>query len=262
MNYLKFGITFLISSGLFLMGCSRDLKAAQIKTDRNETIELAKEKDLNHKKILQAKNEESWNSKKSKQLENKRQKVLVERKSIMKSKIDHSKKTSTYEKSAESQTRKAFELSQDKENTSTSKYNSSTSSIIHSSQNRSYQNNHQQITNTTPKMAPQVTSGFNFLNHHYPIASFSGNGSVPANNYIYRWNAIPNYFLVEKLGSAGNYINELTVGSTVVIDGHTYHIVQIIHGFKNTTDAASKIAGILNGSKPRNLKYEGSINHE
>lgn len=81
------------------------------------------------------------------------------------------------------------------------------------------------------------TSGFNFNGHHYPLAWFSGSGYVPADGNIYRWQELPNHFLIERAGSAGATIRELGVGSKVVIDGQTYTVFKVLSHVQNDENA-------------------------
>lgn len=92
------------------------------------------------------------------------------------------------------------------------------------------------LAQTTP--APQVdTSGFNFNDHHYPIAWFSGSGYVPADGNIYRWSEMPNHYLIERAGMAGGTIRELGVGSKITIDGQTYTVFKVLSGVANDENA-------------------------
>lgn len=81
------------------------------------------------------------------------------------------------------------------------------------------------------------TSGFNFNGHHYPLAWFSGSGYVPADGNIYRWQELPNHYLIERAGSAGTTIRELGVGSKVVIDGQTYTVFKVLSHVQNDENA-------------------------
>lgn len=81
------------------------------------------------------------------------------------------------------------------------------------------------------------TSGFNFNGHHYPLAWFSGSGYVPADGNIYRWQELPNHYLIERAGSAGATIRELGVGSKVVIDGQTYTVFKVLSHVQNDENA-------------------------
>ena len=96
----------------------------------------------------------------------------------------------------------------------------------------------QQSTLAQTTSAPQVdTSGFNFNGHHYPIAWFSGTGYVPADGNIYRWNEMPNHYLIERAGMAGGTIRELGVGSKITIDGQTYTVFKVLSGVANDENA-------------------------
>ena len=75
----------------------------------------------------------------------------------------------------------------------------------------------------------QRTNGFNFLTYHYDIQWFSGDGRVPANNYIYRWDELPNHYLIEKDGAAGESIWNIQIGTTIIIDGKNYTCYKILH---------------------------------
>lgn len=90
----------------------------------------------------------------------------------------------------------------------------------------------------TAKQETQTdTSGFNFNGHHYPLAWFSGSGYVPADGNIYRWQELPNHFLIERAGSAGATIRELGVSSKVVIDGQTYTVFKVLSHVQNDENA-------------------------
>lgn len=96
----------------------------------------------------------------------------------------------------------------------------------------------QQSTLAQTTSAPQVdTSGFNFNDHHYPIAWFSGSGYVPADGNIYRWSEMPNHYLIERAGMAGGTIRELGVGSKITIDGQTYTVFKVLSGVANDENA-------------------------
>lgn len=84
-----------------------------------------------------------------------------------------------------------------------------------------------------PAAQPQTTSGFNFSGHHFGIAAFSGVGHVPADNNVYAWTALPNYYLVERTGVAGAYIWGLGYGSAVTVNGRVWHVQKIVHGVPN-----------------------------
>lgn len=87
----------------------------------------------------------------------------------------------------------------------------------------------QNNTENTPKANNQRTDGLNFLIYHYDIQWFSGDGRVPANNYIYRWDELPNHYLIEKDGAAGESIWNIQIGTTIIIDGKNYTCYKILH---------------------------------
>lgn len=80
---------------------------------------------------------------------------------------------------------------------------------------------------------PAQTSGFCLNGHSYPIRSFSGTGSVPADGNIYAWTSLPNYYLFEMMGAAHSQLGSLHVGSEVVINGRVLHVSEIMYGVKN-----------------------------
>ena len=69
--------------------------------------------------------------------------------------------------------------------------------------------------------------------HSYPIRSFSGTGSVPADGNVYAWTSLPNYYLFEMMGAAHSQLGSLHVGSEVVINGRVLHVSEIMYGVKN-----------------------------
>lgn len=77
------------------------------------------------------------------------------------------------------------------------------------------------------------TSGFCLNGHSYPIRSFSGTGSVPADGNVYAWTSLPNYYLFEMMGAAHSQLGSLHVGSEVVINGRVFHVSEIMYGVKN-----------------------------
>lgn len=93
-----------------------------------------------------------------------------------------------------------------------------------SSQTQSQQSSSQQ---------PAQTSGFCLNGHSYPIRSFSGTGSVPADGNVYAWTSLPNYYLFEMMGAAHSQLGSLHVGSEVVINGRVLHVSEIMYGVKN-----------------------------
>lgn len=80
---------------------------------------------------------------------------------------------------------------------------------------------------------PAQTSGFCLNGHSYPIRSFSGTGSVPADGNVYAWTSLPNYYLFEMMGAAHSQLGSLHVGSEVVINGRVLHVSEIMYGIKN-----------------------------
>lgn len=84
-----------------------------------------------------------------------------------------------------------------------------------------------------PSQQPAQTSGFCLNGHSYPIRSFSGTGSVPADGNVYAWTSLPNYYLFEMMGAAHSQLGSLHVGSEVVINGRVLHVSEIMYGVKN-----------------------------
>lgn len=84
---------------------------------------------------------------------------------------------------------------------------------------------------------PAQTSGFCLNGHSYPIRSFSGTGSVPADGNVYAWTSLPNYYLFEMMGAAHSQLGSLHVGSEVVINGRVLHVSEIMYGVKMTERA-------------------------
>lgn len=99
-----------------------------------------------------------------------------------------------------------------------------TSSQTTQAQSQSQQSSSQQ---------PAQTSGFCLNGHSYPIRSFSGTGSVPADGNVYAWTSLPNYYLFEMMGAAHSQLGSLHVGSEVVINGRVLHVSEIMYGVKN-----------------------------
>lgn len=90
----------------------------------------------------------------------------------------------------------------------------------------------QEHQTTEPKPVPiQRTDGFNIENQHFDIQWFSGDGQVPADNYVYHWNddEIFNHYLVERKGAAGRLIWSIHVGSKIVVDNRTYTCYKILN---------------------------------
>ena len=73
------------------------------------------------------------------------------------------------------------------------------------------------------------TDGFNFNGYHYDIHWFSGDGYVPADQYIYQWTELPNHYLIEKYGQAGNSVGTIQIGTQIIINGQTYTCYKILN---------------------------------
>lgn len=91
----------------------------------------------------------------------------------------------------------------------------------------------QTATQQSSSQQPAQTSGFCLNGHSYPIRSFSGTGSVPADGNVYAWTSLPNYYLFEMMGAAHSQLGSLHVGSEVVINGRVLHVSEIMYGVKN-----------------------------
>lgn len=91
----------------------------------------------------------------------------------------------------------------------------------------------QSQTQQSSPQQPAQTSGFCLNGHSYPIRSFSGTGSVPADGNVYAWTSLPNYYLFEMMGAAHSQLGSLHVGSEVVINGRVLHVSEIMYGVKN-----------------------------
>lgn len=90
-----------------------------------------------------------------------------------------------------------------------------------------------QSQQSSSSQQPAQTSGFCLNGHSYPIRSFSGTGSVPADGNVYAWTSLPNYYLFEMMGAAHSQLGSLHVGSEVVINGRVLHVSEIMYGVKN-----------------------------
>lgn len=91
----------------------------------------------------------------------------------------------------------------------------------------------QSQTQQSSSQQPAQTSGFCLNGHSYPIRSFSGTGSVPADGNVYAWTSLPNYYLFEMMGAAHSQLGSLHVGSEVVINGRVLHVSEVMYGVKN-----------------------------
>lgn len=156
-------------------------------------------------------------------------------------------KKETSEKKVSSSVKK--ESSSESSATETSSVSESSSSVAQSSSVASSSNDAQSSSQATTQaqtatqaqsqsqqsssQQPAQTSGFCLNGHSYPIRSFSGTGSVPADGNVYAWTSLPNYYLFEMMGAAHSQLGSLHVGSEVVINGRVLHVSEIMYGVKN-----------------------------
>ncbi len=113
--------------------------------------------------------------------------------------------------------------------TATQQSSQTTQSQTASSQTAQSQSQQQ----SSSSQQPAQTSGFCLNGHSYPIRSFSGTGSVPADGNVYAWTSLPNYYLFEMMGVAHSQLGSLHVGSEVIINGRVLHVSEIMYGVKN-----------------------------
>ena len=135
------------------------------------------------------------------------------------------------------------ESSSESSATETSSVSESSSSVAQSSSVASSSSDAQSSSQATTQaqsqaqqsssQQPAQTSGFCLNGHSYPIRSFSGTGSVPADGNVYAWTSLPNYYLFEMMGAAHSQLGSLHVGSEVVINGRVLHVSEIMYGVKN-----------------------------
>lgn len=137
-------------------------------------------------------------------------------------------KKETSEKKVSSSGKK--ESSSESSATETSSVSESSSSVAQSSSVASSSSDAQSSSQATTQAQ---TSGFCLNGHSYPIRSFSGTGSVPADGNVYAWTSLPNYYLFEMMGAAHSQLGSLHVGSEVVINGRVLHVSEIMYGVKN-----------------------------
>lgn len=123
------------------------------------------------------------------------------------------------------------ESSSESSATETSSVSESSSSDAQSSSQATTQAQSQAQQSSSQQ--PAQTSGFCLNGHSYPIRSFSGTGSVPADGNVYAWTSLPNYYLFEMMGVAHSQLGSLHVGSEVVINGRVLHVSEIMYGVKN-----------------------------
>lgn len=150
-------------------------------------------------------------------------------------------KKETSEKKVSSSGKK--ESSSESSATETSSVSESSSSVAQSSSVASSSSDAQSSSQATTQaqsqsqqsssQQPAQTSGFCLNGHSYPIRSFSGTGSVPADGNVYAWTSLPNYYLFEMMGAAHSQLGSLHVGSEVVINGRVLHVSEIMYGVKN-----------------------------
>lgn len=101
----------------------------------------------------------------------------------------------------------------------------------------------QQISDTTNAIA--------FNNVKFPIGDFHGNGNVPGDGHIYRWDDAPvdNWFLLERSTPQANMVWKLQVGSTISANNQTYHVYSILNGVSHSDprplEALKSNGGIL-----------------
>ena len=97
-------------------------------------------------------------------------------------------------------------------------------------------------TRSSKTYAPSNHSTFSLNGHNYAVKSFSGTGTVPADNYVYAWTSLRNYYLFEYYGNAHKELASLHVGSPVVINGQTLHVREIITNVSNDGSAYDLVA--------------------
>lgn len=85
---------------------------------------------------------------------------------------------------------------------------------------------------------PARTDGFNFKGYHYDLSSFAGDGKVPHwTPYVYQWVYDPSHYLFEKASDAGSAVWNIGIGDTVVINGQSYTVFNIIRNVPNDENA-------------------------
>lgn len=112
---------------------------------------------------------------------------------------------------------------------SVSTASAATSSAASSSSQQSSQARSSQQTTST------WSTGIVIAGNHFGLASFSGTGHVPANSLVYAWTALANHYLVEYAGTAHASLMQVGIGSAITVNGHTYHIRQIMYNMTNDT---------------------------
>lgn len=84
-----------------------------------------------------------------------------------------------------------------------------------------------------PAPAPARTDGMNFKGNHFDLQPFSGvNGEKTPSwtPYIFKWTALPNYYLAEQASAAGPATMSLSIGDEIVLDGRVLHVTQVVPG--------------------------------
>lgn len=110
----------------------------------------------------------------------------------------------------------------------------SSSSVVQSSSSQAQTQAQTTQTQAQSSSRPAQSSyGFCINGQSYPIRSFSGTGSVPADGNVYAWTSLPNYYLFEMMGAAHSQLGSLHVGSQVTINGRVLHVSEIMYGVKN-----------------------------
>ncbi|MGF7010652.1 hypothetical protein M2146_001176 [Lachnospiraceae bacterium PF1-22] len=73
------------------------------------------------------------------------------------------------------------------------------------------------------------TDGFNFNGYHFDLrwCDLYNGETLYADSFVYRYPSIPNHFLVERLGECGQYIRQLGIGSTLIVEGREYTVYSI-----------------------------------
>lgn len=85
---------------------------------------------------------------------------------------------------------------------------------------------------------PQNVNGVSYLGYDYELGYFSGFDYLPAwTNKVYQWTNFPNHYLVEKASYPGQTIFGLQLGSTVIIEGVSYTVYDIVYNHPNNQEA-------------------------
>lgn len=157
----------------------------------------------------------------------------TETKSVAKKETSEKKVSPSVKKESSSES-SATETSSVSESSSSVAQSSSVASSSSDAQSSSQATTQAQTaTQQSSSQQPAQTSGFCLNGHSYPIRSFSGTGSIPADGNVYAWTSLPNYYLFEMMGAAHSQLGSLHVGSEVVINGRVLHVSEIMYGVKN-----------------------------